>query len=181
MQGIKDYLYPQDDVHSIIEGFESGMKEQMIAGLSGASRSLMISLLKESLDRPVLLVTHQLIQAQQLYEDMQELTEEGQVQLYPVNELIASEIAIASPELRSQRIEALSNWLKQDKGILIVPVAALKRIMPPKSYWEHNQLPFRVGEDIELNAYLEQLVSMGYERTEMVATPGEFSLRGGNL
>ncbi|SFG37025.1 transcription-repair coupling factor [Halobacillus alkaliphilus] len=179
MQGIKDYLYPQDDVRSIIEGFESGMKEQMVAGLSGSSRSLMISLLKESLDRPVLLVTHQLIQAQQLYDDMQELTEEGQVQLYPVNELIASEIAIASPELRSQRIEALSNWLKQDKGILIVPVAALKRIMPPKYYWEHNQLPFRVGEDIELNTYLEQLVSMGYERTEMVATPGEFSLRGG--
>lgn len=108
MQGIKDYLHPKEDVQSVIEGFQSGMKEQMVAGLSGASRSLMISLLQESLDRPVILVTHQLIQAQQLYEDMQELADPDQVHLYPVNELIASEIAVASPELRSQRIEALS-------------------------------------------------------------------------
>ncbi|WP_281976238.1 transcription-repair coupling factor [Halobacillus litoralis] len=179
MQGIKDYLYPQDDIHSVVEGFRSGMKEQMVAGLSGASRSVLLSLLQESLKRPVILVTHQLIQAQQLYEDMQELTDSDQVHLYPVNELIASEIAVASPELRSQRIDALSQWLNQESGILIAPVAALKRMMPPKAYWEHNQLPFRVGEEINLDTYLERFVSMGYERTEMVATPGEFSVRGG--
>ncbi|MFQ3546539.1 transcription-repair coupling factor [Halobacillus rhizosphaerae] len=181
MQGIKDYLYPHDDIQSVVSGFESGMKEQMVAGLSGSSRSVLASLLNESLKRPVLLVTHQLIQAQQLYEDMQELTDSSQVHLYPVNELIASEIAIASPELRSQRIDALNHWLRQETGILIAPVAALKRMMPPKSYWEHNQLPFRVGEDIDLDQYLERMVNMGYERTEMVATPGEFSLRGGIL
>ncbi|WP_079477403.1 transcription-repair coupling factor [Halobacillus salinus] len=179
MQGIKQYLYQQDDIHSVVEGFESGLQEQMVAGLSGASRSVMISLLKESLNRPVLLVTHQLIQAQQLYDDLQELTEAEQVHLYPVNELMASEIAIASPELRSQRIESLHNWMEQGSGILIAPVAALKRIMAPKTYWEHNQLPFRVGEEIDLDAYLKRFVSMGYERSEMVATPGEFSIRGG--
>ncbi|MBA2176996.1 transcription-repair coupling factor [Halobacillus locisalis] len=179
MQGLKDYLHRQDDIHSVVDGFESGIKEQMIAGLSGASRSLMISLLKESLKRPVLLVTHQLIQAQQLYDDLQELTDADQVHLYPVNELMASEIAIASPELRSQRIESLNQWLNQDSGLLIAPVAALKRVMPPKTYWEHNQLPFRVGEEIDLDGYLNRFIQMGYERTEMVATPGEFSIRGG--
>lgn len=179
MQGIKQYLYQQDDIHSIVDGFESGLKEQMVAGLSGASRSVMISLLKESLHRPVLLVTHQLIQAQQLYDDLQELSNAEQVHLYPVNELMASEIAIASPELRSQRIESLHKWMDQDCGILIAPIAALKRIMAPKSYWEHNQLPFRVGEEIDLDVYLQRFISMGYERSEMVATPGEFSIRGG--
>ncbi|WP_394220106.1 transcription-repair coupling factor [Halobacillus trueperi] len=179
MQGIKDYLFPQNDIHSVVEGFKSGMKEQMVAGLSGASRSLMVSMLQESLERPIIIVTHQLIQAQQLYEDMQELADAEHVHLYPVNELIASEIAVASPELRSQRIDALSQWLSQEKGILIAPVAALKRMMPPKSYWEQSQLPFRVGEEINLDQYLERLVNMGYDRTEMVATPGEFSLRGG--
>ncbi|MFD1021148.1 transcription-repair coupling factor [Thalassobacillus hwangdonensis] len=179
MQGIKDYLSPQDDIHSILKGFSSGMKEQMVAGLSGSARSLLVSILNESLERPVLLVTHQLVQAQQLYEDMQELTAEDNVHLYPVNELIASEIAIASPELKSQRIEALSRWLNQSNGILIAPVAALKRILPPKSYWQDNVLEFKVGEDVDLDNYLLRLVDMGYERAGMVATPGEFSVRGG--
>ncbi|WP_173918010.1 transcription-repair coupling factor [Halobacillus sp. Marseille-Q1614] len=179
MQGIKNYLQPHDDVRSVIDGFEAGMKEQMVAGLSGASRSLLVSILKESLDRPIIIVTHQLIQAQQIYDDMLELSEDNEVHLYPVNELIASEIAVASPELRSQRIDALSQWLNQKTGVLIAPVSALKRIMPPKSYWEHNLLPFRVGEDIELETYLERFVQMGYERVDMVASPGEFSVRGG--
>ncbi|MFC7322313.1 transcription-repair coupling factor [Halobacillus campisalis] len=179
MQGIKNYLYPQDDIKSVVDGFEAGMQEQMIAGLSGASRSLMISLLKESLNRPVIIITHQLIQAQQIYDDMTELADSDQVHLYPVNELIASEIAVASPELRSQRIEALSQWLNQKSGVLIAPVSALKRIMPPKSYWEHNMLPFRVGEEIDVDLYLNRFVSMGYERVDMVSSPGEFSVRGG--
>ncbi|WP_082235822.1 transcription-repair coupling factor [Halobacillus massiliensis] len=179
MQGIKNYLQSHDDVRSVIDGFEAGMKEQMVAGLSGASRSLLVSILKESLNRPVIIVTHQLIQAQQLYEDMMELTEDQDVHLYPVNELIASEIAVASPELRSQRIDALSQWLNKKTGVLIAPVSAIKRIMPPKSYWEHNVLPFRVGEDIDLNTYLEHFINMGYERVDMVASPGEFSVRGG--
>ncbi|MBM7555131.1 transcription-repair coupling factor [Thalassobacillus pellis] len=180
MQGIKKYLHAQDDIQSLISGFSSGMQEQMVAGLSGAARSTLVSIINQSLDRPVLLVTHQLVQAQQLYEDIQEITDEGdKVHLYPVNELIASEIAIASPELKSQRIDALSKWFEQGSGILVAPVAALKRLLPPKSYWENYRLHFKVGEDINVEAYLEKLVEMGYERSSMVASPGEFSIRGG--
>jgi len=57
MQGLKDFLKKQDDVHSIISGFSSGMQEQFAAGLSGSSRSVLVSLLEESTKRPILLVT----------------------------------------------------------------------------------------------------------------------------
>ncbi|SEB20094.1 transcription-repair coupling factor (superfamily II helicase) [Thalassobacillus cyri] len=179
MQGLKKYLHGQDDIHSIASGFTTGMQEQMVSGLSGSARSALVSIVNESLERPILLVTHQLVQAQQLYEDLQEIAEAEKVHLYPVNELIASEIAIASPELKSQRIESLNNWLKQGSGILITPIAALKRILPPKPYWERYRLPFKVGEEIDVENYLTRLVEMGYERTGMVASPGEFSIRGG--
>lgn len=179
MQGLKKYLHGQDDIHSIASGFTTGMQEQMVSGLSGSARSALVSIVNESLERPVLLVTHQLVQAQQLYEDLQEITETERVHLYPVNELIASEIAIASPELKSQRIESLNQWMNQGSGILITPVSALKRVLPPKSYWERYRLPFIVGEEIDVERYLATLVDMGYERTGMVASPGEFSIRGG--
>ena len=45
--------------------------------------------------------------------------------------------------------------------------------------WETNQIRFQLGEDIDLDEVLNQLVQMGYQRTGMVSTPGEFSLRGG--
>ncbi|MFZ3578491.1 transcription-repair coupling factor [Virgibacillus sp. DJP39] len=179
MKGIDTFLQSKDDIQSIINGIDSGIQEQLVAGLSGSARSLLVSVIEESMNKPVLLVTHQLVQAQQLYDDLSEFMGDQNVHLYPVNELIASEIAIASPELRSQRIEALTEWSKKTSGILIAPVAALKRILPPKSYWEKYQLFFKLGEDIEIDTYLNSLVDMGYERQTMVTTPGEFSRRGG--
>ncbi|WP_226038370.1 transcription-repair coupling factor [Aquibacillus saliphilus] len=179
MEGIKDYLKSQDDIYSIISGVSSGLTEQLVAGLSGSARGVLTSLISESMNKPILLVTHQLMQAQQLYEDLIELSDKSNVYLYPVNELVNAEISIASPELKSQRIEALTNWSQSNKGILVAPVAALKRILPPSSYWEKYQLNFKVEQEIDIDKYLNFLIDMGYERVEMVSTPGEFSLRGG--
>lgn len=179
MKGINNYLQSKEDIKSIITGISSGMDEQLVAGLSGSARSLLVSVINESINRPILLVTHQLVQAQQLYDDLSEFMDDKNVHLYPVNELIASEIAISSPELRSQRIDALTKWSERKSGILIAPVAALKRILPPPSYWSKYQLPFTLGKEIDINVYLSSLVDMGYERASMVTTPGEFSLRGG--
>src|SRR5690625_3588311 len=148
MKGIYSFLRDKEDIQSITEGIKSGLKEQLVAGLSGSARSLLVSIVNESIQKPVLLVTNQLIQAQQLYEDLSELIGEKDLHLYPVNEMIASEIAISSPELKSQRIEALTEWTKNKKGILIAPVAALKRILPPQSYWEKYELTFINDEPI---------------------------------
>ncbi|QTN01264.1 transcription-repair coupling factor [Sediminibacillus dalangtanensis] len=179
MQGLKQYLKTQDDIHSVLSGVEAGLKEQLVSGLTGSARGMLASLINESAKKPILLVTHQLMQAQQLYEDLLEMSDRESVHLYPVNELIASEIAIASPELKSQRIEALNQWMNRDSGILIAPVAALKRILPPASYWKDYQLHFQLETEIDIEIYLSSLVEMGYERVDMVSTPGEFSLRGG--
>ncbi|KGX90079.1 transcription-repair coupling factor [Pontibacillus halophilus JSM 076056 = DSM 19796] len=181
MQGIKNFLKTQDDIQSILSGFQSGMKEQFVSGLSGSARSALVSVMEEAEERPILLVTHQLMQAQQLYEDLVSLMDPEDVHLYPVNELIASEIAIASPELLSDRLEALNHWAERNRGVLIAPVAALKRLLPPTSYWEEYQLHYKLGDVIDLEAHLASLVDMGYSRVDMATKPGEFSLRGGIL
>jgi len=179
MKGIHSFLRNKEDIQSIIGGIKSGLREQLVAGLSGSAKALLVSIVDESIHKPVLLITNQLIQAQQLYDDLSEFIEEKDLHLYPVNEMIASEIAISSPELKSQRIEALTEWTRNKKGILIAPVAALKRILPPQNYWEKYELPFINGEEIDIDEYLLSLVEMGYAHSTMVTAPGEFSRRGG--
>ncbi|MFD2656070.1 transcription-repair coupling factor [Gracilibacillus thailandensis] len=181
MYEIKRYLQNRDDVYSIINGVESGLKEQLVSGLSGSARSMFTTLIQEATHKKTLIVTHQLTQAQQLYEDMLEFSQEKNVYLYPVNELLASELAVASPELLSQRITALINWLNTDNAILIAPVAALKRMLPPVEYWQTYQLHFELEQIIDIDQTLEYLVEMGYLRQDMASSPGEFSLRGGIL
>ncbi|HLS35628.1 MAG TPA: transcription-repair coupling factor [Bacillota bacterium] len=179
MRGIKDYLRTKDDIQNLVSGVHNNLQEQLVAGLTGSARSILAASLYEATNRPILLLTHQLIHAERLYEDLLTLVDEEEVHLYPVNELLLSEMAIASPELRYERIQALTNWKKQETGIMIVPVAALKRILPPPTSWVENQLTFTEGEDIQVEEQLLTLVKMGYERTELVTSPGEFSQRGG--
>lgn len=179
MEGMYEYLKEDADIKSVINGLEKGYKEQLIAGLTGPSRSLYTSVIQKKANKQVLIVTNQLSQAQQLYDDLIAYVNEENIFLYPVNELITSEVAIASPEMRSERMTTLSAILNGSADIIITPIAGLKRILPPKAVWEKHQLVFTEGHSIDLTTYLEMFIDMGYKRAQMVTTPGEFSVRGG--
>jgi transcription-repair coupling factor (superfamily II helicase) len=181
VEGLKSLIARHEDIQSIIAGIDEGLKEQLIAGLSGSARTVFLASIFENTNRTQLIVTHNLLQAQKIYDDMVQLIGETNVFLYPTNELIAAEMSIASPELKAQRIETLNQLAFGKKGVYIVPAAGLRKIVPPKELWKKYQVALEVGGEIDLEQLLKQLVAMGYVRTEMVASPGEFSVRGGIL
>lgn len=179
MQGLKALFSQQDDVQSVISGMKEGLKEQLIAGLSGSARTVFLTGVYENTEKPLLVITHNLLQAQKIYDDVINLVGEDDVFLYPANELIAAEISISSPELKAQRMDVLNHWSSKKSGIVIVPMAGLRKILPPKQLWSDFQVLFKVGEDIEVEKELKHFVAMGYVRADMVSAPGEFSVRGG--
>jgi len=181
MNALSQMFLPNKDVQSIISGVEVGLSEQLVAGLSGSSRAMLIASVYKKTNRSILVVTYNLLQAQKIYEDVTSFLSEDEVFLYPANELIAAEISISSPELRAQRIEALNHWSHYSKGIVIVPMGGFRKLLPPKSLWQKYQLSFTVGSELNLETTINQLVIMGYSRVDMVSSPGEFSLRGGIL
>ena len=86
MKGLKSLFLDQEDVHSIISGVQEGLKEQLIAGLSGSSRTVLTAAIYEQMKRPILFITHNLLQAQKLYDDIVNLLSEDDVFLFPANE-----------------------------------------------------------------------------------------------
>ncbi|GKU85015.1 transcription-repair coupling factor [Niallia sp. NCCP-28] len=179
MLGLKQEFNQQEDIQNLISGFEVGLHEQLVSGLSGSARTLFLTSVYERTKKPLLIVTHNLLQAQKLYDDITNIIDEKEVFLYPANELIAAEISIASPELKAQRIEVLNYWTKEKKGIMIVPVAGLRKLLPPLKMWDSSQVRIEVGKEMDLEVQLKQFVQMGYVRNDMVSAPGEFSVRGG--
>lgn len=179
MEGLKQLLYDQKDVQSIIKDLSDKKSAQLVTGLSGSARALFASTVESASKRTVLVVTHNLYHAQKLYDDLESLVNKDELFLYPADELISSELSVSSPELRGQRVEVLQFLLTGKPGIVVVPVAGLRRILPPKALWEKNNLTITQGEDIELDELSARLVTMGYTASQMVNTPGEFSVRGG--
>ncbi|WP_298469556.1 transcription-repair coupling factor [uncultured Psychrobacillus sp.] len=179
MELLSNVLIEDKQMQKLVKDLENGIDQTLITGLSGSARAVFTKMLHKELDKPILIVTPNLLHAQKLAEDLVKLIGEDLVRLYPADELIAADITIASPELRAQRLETLDHMLNIKKGVYIVPVSGLKKRMGNVEDWKNSSISLKEGEDLVLDNFLQGLVDMGYVRQPMVTTPGEFALRGG--
>jgi len=179
LQKLLQAFQNDSDFQSIVSGIRSGMREQLISGLAGSARQVMVAALREQLDRPLLIVTHNLYAAQKIAEDLQEICASDQVMLYPANELTLIDIAASSPETVAQRIAVLSKLAAGFRGIVVVPYAGLRKLLPVKDTYAASKLTLAVGKQANLHDVMTSLVKLGYERSEIVEKKGEFSVRGG--
>ena len=179
LQALIDAYSKDSDFESIASGVKSGMKEQLISGLTGSARQIMIAALHKQLDRPMLVVTHNMFAAQKVADDLQEALSADQVLLYPANELIAAEAAISSPETLAQRIDVLLKCAQGFRGIVVIPLSGARRYLPSPEIIANAEITLQQGGTLELESFLRGMVELGYERVERVETQGEMSVRGG--
>ncbi|WP_246183684.1 transcription-repair coupling factor [Paenibacillus methanolicus] len=167
------------DFQSVLSGIRKGMQEQLISGLAGSSRQVMLAALARELDRPLLVVTHNMFAAQKVAEDLAECLSPAEVLLYPANELVAAEAAISSPETLAQRMDALIRLSQGFRGVVVVPFSGARRYLPLPEVMAAARAEIRVGQTVPMEAFLHRLVELGYVRTDKVETKGEMSVRGG--
>ncbi|MGH2189738.1 hypothetical protein ACQ10K_18340, partial [Enterococcus faecium] len=77
-----------------------------------------------------------------------------------------------SPEARADRVSALNFLMTANAGIVVVPVAGLRKYLPTKETWQNAQLHWEIGTEVEPEILAQRLVLMGYERQSMVGKPG---------
>jgi transcription-repair coupling factor (superfamily II helicase) len=172
-------MLQDSDFQTIVAGIRSGMKEQLISGMSGSARQIMVAALARQLERPIFIVTYNLYSAQKISEDLVECMSADRVLLYPAQELMAIENAVAAPEMLGQRIEVLTKLAQGFNGVVIVPFAGMRRLLPSPGVFRESQIAIRAGETLVLSAFLERMTELGYERKERVEAPGDMSVRGG--
>ncbi|RMF88356.1 MAG: transcription-repair coupling factor [Nitrospinota bacterium] len=80
-----------------------------------------------------------------------------------------------------RRLALLHRAHRQDVSLLVAPLTALWRRLPPLSLVQHFCWEIGVGETLDREAFLRSLVAWGYEQVEFVENVGEFSVRGGIL
>ena len=80
-----------------------------------------------------------------------------------------------------QRTEAI-NRINQKSGqgeiIVSYPEAIFEKVVKP-SLLDAHRIELKKGEDLDLDTIIEFLIDYGFERTDFVFEPGQFSVRGG--
>ncbi len=181
LQALMSAFSQDTDFRSILAGLENGLHEQIISGLSGSARQMAIAALSEEMKRPIVVLTHNMYAAQKITEDLAECLSSDQVALFPVQELLVAEMAAQSPEMLARRIDALMRLASGFRGVLVVPYAGLRKLLPPQAVFAEARITIRLGDRVQLEGLLKRLSAMGYERNDKVENKGEMSVRGGIL
>ncbi|ETP70605.1 transcription-repair coupling factor [Planococcus glaciei CHR43] len=181
MEQILQVFSEDSHIQKFIADLKKGSDHHLISGLSGSARPVFYQTVWSDMQAPLLIVTPNLLNAQRTYDDLVKLMGEELVHLYPADELIAADVSFSGPELRAHRMDTLDHMYSVGKGIYITPVAGMRKLMPSHEQWESSTLRTAEGEELDTDQWLLKLVAMGYSRTPMVTTPGEFALRGGIL
>lgn len=179
MKALMNTFAADPDLVSILAGIRGGMREQLVAGLSGSARQVMIATQFRELQRPMLVVTHNMFSAQKIAEDLQECLSADEVLLYPANELIAAETAISSPETSARRMDVLLQLAEGFRGVVVVPFSGVRRFQPDRTTLSQARVELKVGDTLPMGDFLSRMIGLGYERVDRVEQKGHLSVRGG--
>ena len=153
-------------------------QRQLITGISGSARTLLLTALQKSLNQPQLVITDSLFHMQELAADLENLLPEEEIYQFPVEEVLAAEVATSSPNYRLQRVQALNALINNKPAIVIASTAGLRRNIVAPELFKQAELSLKVGGEIDPEKAADQLSSMGYQRQKMVLRPGDFAVRG---
>ncbi len=151
----------------------------LATGVADAAKAHLAACLREETKRPLLFLTYSELRAKEILEDLHFLT--GDAAYYPAKDILFYSADVHSMETNRRRFLILDRLPAGEAPVIVASMEALLDKYPPKEIFSAFRLTLRTGETVVLADLLKRLVDMGYERTEPVESPGQFSLRGGIL
>ena len=178
MSEMIQFLSKKFNFQNVMRSIEAG-SAQLVTGIADSARATHIAMIAKEKNLPTIVFSPNLHRANLLHHDLREFYPDEDIYIYNVNDMIHAQLSVASPEEQAERIETLEFLLTNKPGIIIIPVAGARRLLPPKEEYQKAHMTLKLENDIELDHLIQQLVNMGYVREQIVAKPGEFSMRGG--
>lgn len=174
--GLVTRIHENPDIKSWLSHMSSE-SSQLITGLSGSAKTLAMAVAL-SKKQKVMIVTPNLYYANKLYEDLARLVDESYLHFFPVDEVASVALSFSSPEALADRIGSLLFLNDSNPGIIVTPLAGIRRFLPSPKVWEESILTFKKDETLDMALLPSKLVSIGYKKEQMIGKPGEFSIRG---
>ena len=150
-----------------------------ISGLFGVGKIQFTSAIKESVNRPICIITYNEIQAKNLIKDIQYFFNSDEILYFPKREIVTYDFVAESKNLPYERMDILNKIRNKRAKVIVTTIEALMQKMISKKELYKNVIKINVGDIYPLEELKQKLVLLGYERNDLVETKGQFSIRGG--
>ncbi len=157
---------------------EKNKTPALVSGVIESQKCHLIYALQEHLNRPCLIITNNDLRLKEIYEDMQYFTKNNTM-MYPSKDIIFYTADVHSIDIVKQRISVIDALLLGKNPTIVLSIEALFDRLVKKDIWQSFILTLNEGDTIDISEFINKLVFMGYERTELVEGVGQFAVRGG--
>jgi transcription-repair coupling factor (superfamily II helicase) len=158
-----------------------------VSGLTSTARALYLPLFARAANVPVVIVVADNKAADTLQISLRagcELTgaiAPERVLKLPAHDVLPFENLSPHPEVQEQRAATLWKMATGAASIVIAPVEAAAMKFFSADYYAGLARTLRRGEEIDIDALITHLTSVGYSAADIVEMPGQFTRRGGIL
>jgi transcription-repair coupling factor (superfamily II helicase) len=166
-------------------------KSISVDGVYGSSCALAVSVIRQTGNMPILVITAVTDQAEQIAEDIGLFLPTAKKMVFPALENLTSvaesedskvedNFFVLADDLFGQRIRVLKQLLGEScsQMIIVSTILSLLQPVPSKLLLAERTQMLRVGEQVNPEQLRRFLVESGYHSTSAVDLPGEFAVRG---
>lgn len=190
---VSDYKSTGDQPEAIAEltqGIEKGEKAQILLGATGTGKTFTISNVIANVNKPTLILSHNKTLAGQLYGEMKKFFPNNAVEYFvsyydyyqpeayvPSSDTYIEKDASINDEIDKLRNAATTALLERNDVIVVASVSSIFGLGNPNEY-QNSVLSLHVGQEIERDTVLNDLVKIQYDRNDIDFQRGRFRVHG---
>ena len=177
-------------IKSLTEGINRGLKHQTLLGVTGSGKTFTMANVIKEVQKPTLVMSHNKTLAAQLYEEFKELFPDNAVEYFvsyydyyqpeayiPHSDTYIDKEASINDEIDMMRHSTTQSLLSREDVIVVSSVSCIYGIGSPEDYSD-QVLPLSVGDTMDREEILSDLVKMQYDRNDIEFSRGTFRVRG---
>jgi excinuclease ABC subunit B len=191
---IKSDYTPQGDqpeaIRQLVESIRSGNRCQTLLGVTGSGKTFSMANVIQELQRPALIISHNKTLAAQLYSEFKAFFPDNAVEYFvsyydyyqpeayiPQTDTYIEKDSSINEEIERLRISASSSLISRNDVIVIASVSCIYGLGSPEDF-KAMMIPLRAGLELSRDDFLENLVTILYNRNDIDFKRGTFRVRG---
>ncbi len=173
---ILNILDQSTEYQALKRNIKDGLLPQAVFGVEYGAFVLNIITLYRDLKNLVVVVENEAV-ARQLQDDLSAHID--QLYLFDKLEMTFFDAYSHSHQVENARLKVLYHLLEDDSGLFIMPVDSTFIALNEPVYYLNERFQFSVGDSVDRDQFLNELVNYGYTNEPVVETIGQFAVRGG--
>ena len=191
---LKSDYTPQGDqpeaIRQLVESIRAGNRCQTLLGVTGSGKTFSMANVIQELQRPALIISHNKTLAAQLYSEFKAFFPENAVEYFvsyydyyqpeayiPQTDTYIEKDSSINEEIERLRISASSSLISRNDVIVIASVSCIYGLGSPEDF-KAMMIPLSAGLELSRDNFLENLVTILYNRSDIDFKRGTFRVRG---